>query len=201
MLEPNYWFQLIELMAAILGFVYVYLIATNKSSGWIFGIASATLYAYFFNHNYTWGLFSQQIAYIILGVYGLFTWSAKAQSLPIGSLGKKLWLWIGITLMAGFLFYVCIQWLNRSSSRWEFSIDPIADWRAVLDAQFFVFSLLATWLTTRKKLENWHIWIVVNIIGTIWFAYEQWWSTSALYFAYLLLAINGLKKWSKALYA
>ena len=66
---------------------------------------------------------------------------------------------------------------------------------------FFVFSLLATLLTTRKILENWHIWIVVNIVGTIWFAYEHWLSTSVLYLAYLFLAINGLKKWKKTRFA
>jgi nicotinamide mononucleotide transporter len=81
------------------------------------------------------------------------------------------------------------------------SFTSLPNWRSFLDAQVFVFSLIATLLTTRKILENWHIWIVVNVVGTIWFAYEHWWYTAALYLAYLVLAINGLRKWKKALSA
>ena len=193
--------HLVEAVAAIIGFIYVYLIATHKPSGWIFGIASASFYALFFYRMNTWGLFSQQIAYIILGFYGLFTWSDQKEPLPITSIGKSIWNWVFWFLLLGFLFFGLLQWFGRDTPRWQFSFDLLKNWRFILDAQFFVFSLLATWLTTRKILENWHIWIVVNIVGTIWFAYEHWWSTSVLYLAYLFLAINGLKKWNKTLSA
>jgi nicotinamide mononucleotide transporter len=192
---------IIELLAAVLGFVYVYLIATHKSSGWIFGIASASFYALFFYRMHTWGLFSQQIAYIILGFYGLFTWSDQKESLPITTIGRKIGFWIVAGFALGLAFYFLVSptfWLYHSKTSTG-SLGAI--FRDLLDAQFFVFSLLATWLTTRKILENWQIWIVVNIVGTIWFAYEHWWSSSVLYMAYLFLAINGLKKWKKQLSA
>jgi nicotinamide mononucleotide transporter len=192
---------IIELLAAVLGFVYVYLIATHKSSGWIFGIASASFYALFFYRMHTWGLFSQNIAYIILGFYGLFTWSDQKESLPINTIGRKIGFWIVAGLVLGLAFYFLVSptfWLYHSKTSTG-SLGAI--FRDLLDAQFFVFSLLATWLTTRKILENWQIWIVVNIVGTIWFAYEHWWSSSVLYMAYLFLAINGLKKWKKQLSA
>ena len=188
---------MIELVAAILGFVYVYLIATHKSSGWIFGIASASIYAIFFYRVQTWGLFSQQISYIILGFYGLFTWSAKNEDMPIRSIRFSVWRWILISLILGLIFALVIKLVGASKNNSVI----VPNSREILDAQFFVFSLLATWLTTRKILENWNIWIVVNIVGTIWFAYEHWWSSSVLYLAYLFLAINGLKKWKKALSA
>ncbi len=192
---------LLELTAAILGFIYVYLIATEKSVGWFFGIISAFLYALFFYRMHTWGLFSQQIAYFILGFYGLFTWSDQKEPLPITSIGKSIWNWVFWFLLLGFLFFGLLQWFGRDTSRWQFSFDLLKNWRFILDAQFFVFSLLATWLTTRKVLENWLVWIVVNIVGVIWFSTEHWWSTAILYFAYLLLAFNGFRKWKKQLSA
>ncbi len=201
MIAFDYLSPILEFVAAVLGFVYVYLIATHKPSGWIFGIASASFYALFFYRMNTWGLFSQQIAYIILGFYGLFTWSDQKEPLPITSIGKSIWNWVFWFLLSGFFFFGLLQWFGRDTPRWQFSFDLLKNWRFILDAQFFVFSLLATWLTTRKILENWHIWIVVNIVGTIWFAYEHWWSTSVLYLAYLFLAINGLKKWKKTRFA
>jgi nicotinamide mononucleotide transporter len=188
---------LLELSAAILGFFYVYLIATEKSVGWIFGIASAILYAMFFYRMDTWGLFSQQIAYVVLGFYGLATWSAKKEALPVQTIGKTIWKWVLISFLfgLGFVFLMKLVRVSKNNS------SIVATGRELLDAQFFVFSLLATWLTTRKVLENWLVWIVVNIVGVIWFSTEHWWSTAILYFAYLLLAINGFRKWKKQLSA
>jgi nicotinamide mononucleotide transporter len=188
---------LLELFAAILGFIYVYLIATEKSVGWIFGIASAILYAMFFYRMDTWGLFSQQIAYVVLGFYGLVTWSDQKEALPIRTIGKTIWKWVLISFLfgLGFVFLMKLVGVSKNNS------SIVATGRELLDAQFFVFSLLATWLTTRKVLENWLVWIVVNIVGVIWFSTEHWWSTAILYFAYLLLAINGFRKWKKQLSA
>lgn len=191
---------LLELSAAILGFIYVYLIATEKSVGWIFGIASAFLYAIFFYRMDTWGLFSQQIAYIVLGFYGLFTWSDQKEALPVRSMGKAIWIWVLLSFLVGILFFSVVLWFEFGV-KLTFSIYLLYAWREALDAQFFVFSLLATWLTTRKVLENWLVWIVVNIVGVIWFCTEHWWSTAILYFAYLLLAFNGYRKWKKQLSA
>ena len=198
MLGFDFLSPLLEIVAAILGFVYVYLIATEKSVGWIFGIASACFYALFFYNMHTWGLFSQQIAYIILGFYGLFTWSDQKESLPVRSIGKAIWIWVLLSFLIGILFWFVVLWLELGVKP-MFSIYLLWVWREALDAQFFVFSILATWLTTRKVLENWLVWIVVNIVGVIWFSTEHWWSTAILYFAYLFLAFNGYRKWKKAL--
>lgn len=189
--------HLVEAVAAILGFIYVYFIATERSIGWLFGIMSAFFYAIFFYSMSTLGLFSQQVAYIILGFYGLISWSAKKNPLPIRSIGFSVWKWVLLSVILGLIFATLIKLVGASKNNSVI----VPDSREILDAQFFVFSLLATWLTTRKILENWHIWIVVNIVGTIWFAYEHWWSTSVLYLAYLFLAINGLKKWKKIRFA
>ncbi|MDP4595514.1 MAG: nicotinamide riboside transporter PnuC [Crocinitomicaceae bacterium] len=188
---------LLELSAAILGFIYVYLIATEKSIGWFFGIISAFLYAIFFYRMDTWGLFSQQIAYIILGFYGLFTWSDQKEALPVRSIGFSVWRWILISLILGLIFALVIKLVGASKNNSVI----VPNSREILDAQFFIYSLLATWLTTRKVLENWLVWIVVNIVGVIWFCTEHWWSTAILYFAYLLLAFNGFRKWKKQLSA
>ena len=195
MVGLNYLVTLLELVAAILGFIYVYFIATERSIGCLFGILSAFFYAIFFYMMSTVGLFSQQVAYIILGFYGLISWSANKEPLPIRSIGFSVWKWILLAVLLGLIFATVIKLAGASKNNSVI----VPNSREILDAQFFIFSLLATWLTTRKILENWHIWIVVNIVGVIWFSTEHWWSTALLYFGYLLLAINGLRKWKKQL--
>ena len=177
MLPFDFLSPFIELIAAVLGFVYVYLIATEKASGWIFGIFSAFFYAIFFQRSETWGLFSQQIAYIILGIYGLFTWADKKDQLPIRSVGKTIWIWVICGICAGLIFFYVTGYSATEQTGIKLTH------------------------TITKVLENWHVWIVVNSVGIIWFITEHWWSTAVLYLAYLILAINGLRKWKSALYA
>jgi nicotinamide mononucleotide transporter len=127
----------------------------------------------------------------------LATWSAKKETLPVQTIGKTIWKWVLISFLFGLGFVFLMKLVGASKN----NSSIVATGRELLDAQFFVFSLLATWLTTRKVLENWLVWIVVNIVGVIWFSTEHWWSTAILYFAYLLLAINGFRKWKKQLSA
>jgi nicotinamide mononucleotide transporter len=125
----------------------------------------------------------------------LATWSAQKEALPIRTIGQTIWKWVLISFLFGLGFVFLMKLVGASKN----NSSIVATGRELLDAQFFVFSLLATWLTTRKVLENWLVWIVVNIVGVIWFCTEHWWSTAILYFAYLLLAVNGFRKWKKAL--
>jgi nicotinamide mononucleotide transporter len=67
-----------------------------------------------------------------------------------------------------------------------------------LDASLAIASLIAQWLLSKKILENWIIWILVDIfsIGMYW--YKELYITSGLYMIFLILATSGLISWYKA---
>jgi nicotinamide mononucleotide transporter len=69
----------------------------------------------------------------------------------------------------------------------------------VLDGLLVSVSLVAQGMMTRKQLENWWLWIAVDVVYIGLFAARDLPVTSALYALFLLLAVRGLRAWTRAL--
>jgi nicotinamide mononucleotide transporter len=67
------------------------------------------------------------------------------------------------------------------------------------DATTTTFSLAATFMQTRKWLENWIVWIAVDIGLVAKYAWSGLWPTSGLFCAFLCLAVLGLFEWRRSL--
>ena len=65
------------------------------------------------------------------------------------------------------------------------------------DAFILVASLVAQYLLALKKIENWILWILVDIIAIIIYYLKGLYVTSGLYLLYLILCISGWLQWSK----
>ncbi|MDX1665791.1 MAG: nicotinamide mononucleotide transporter, partial [Saprospiraceae bacterium] len=60
-----------------------------------------------------------------------------------------------------------------------------------------VASLLAQYLLATRRLENWIIWIIVDIVAINIYALKGLFLTVGLYGVYLILSSVGLWKWTK----
>jgi nicotinamide mononucleotide transporter len=67
-----------------------------------------------------------------------------------------------------------------------------------LDAALAVFSLVASWWEARKHTANWWLWIVVDAVYVGEYLYKGMWTTAALYAAFVVLAVLGLRAWQRA---
>ena len=68
-----------------------------------------------------------------------------------------------------------------------------------LDALLATTSLVAQWMMTRKILENWLLWIVVDVIYVPMFISQRLYATAVLYAAFLVLAVMGFVEWRRSL--
>jgi nicotinamide mononucleotide transporter len=68
------------------------------------------------------------------------------------------------------------------------------------DAATTAFSLAAQWMATRKWLENWLVWIVVDVAYVAVCVSQHLYAMAALYAVFLVLAVLGYKEW-RASYA
>jgi nicotinamide mononucleotide transporter len=68
------------------------------------------------------------------------------------------------------------------------------------DAAIAVLSLIAQYLLARKVLENWMIWIAVDILALGVYTAKGLYLTTGLYGVYLVLATFGLIAWLKSLH-
>ncbi len=62
-----------------------------------------------------------------------------------------------------------------------------------------MLSLQATWLLSRKRLENWWVWIVADAVYVVLYASKDLALTSVLYAGFLALCVSGLVQWRRAL--
>lgn len=69
------------------------------------------------------------------------------------------------------------------------------------DALTTVLSLQATWLLSRKRLENWYVWIVADVLYVVLYAYKDLHLTAVLYAGFLALCVAGLVHWRRSLTA
>ena len=68
-----------------------------------------------------------------------------------------------------------------------------------IDAFTTVASLTAQFLLTQKKIDNWIIWILVNLVTIPLYFYKGLYFFSGLFVVYLILCISGLIEWRKQL--
>jgi nicotinamide mononucleotide transporter len=70
-----------------------------------------------------------------------------------------------------------------------------------VDAATTTVSLLAQWMMTRKLIENWLIWIAVDVVYVGMFIYKGLYLTAFNYGIYLVLAVMGYIAWKRSLAA
>jgi len=70
-----------------------------------------------------------------------------------------------------------------------------------VDAFTASLSLVSQWMVAKKKIENWIIWIIADIIYIGMYLYKHLYLTSLLYFIFIILAVIGWQQWKKDLKA
>jgi nicotinamide mononucleotide transporter len=67
------------------------------------------------------------------------------------------------------------------------------------DAYTTSFSLVATWMLTRKKLEHWIFWIFIDVASVAMFLYRGMYPTVILFVIYTVMAVTGYFRWNNSM--
>ena len=181
-----------EISAVILAVAYTLLAIRENRWCWPAGIGSALLFLGVF---YRAGLYMEvglQFFYIAMGVYGWWAWRPAASD-PTGSkahpaLTIQRWplRWHGAALLGIAVLSLASGWLLQHYT------DAAAPYR---DSVVTWGSVLTTWMVTRKVLENWLYWAVIDSV-TLGLTVERGLEpTTALFALYLVLSIIGWRTW------
>ncbi len=182
----------IEWFGTIIGALCVYLAAKENILNWPFAILSVVAYIYIFYNAKLYGDTILQFYFLGTSIYGWYYWSyGKSSSLkserPVSSLVKKDWLMI-ITIQLVFSVIIGVLLDKYTDTDVPF-----------VDSFCTVMSFIAQYLMTRKKLENWLLWIFVDIIYIPLYIHKNLLATSVLYFVFLFIALQGYIEWKKTL--
>lgn len=180
----------IEITSALIAFLGVLLTARGSIYGWPLGIIGAALYTYIFAKSTLYAEAVLQAIYIIMGAYGWVNWiklGRSSKQRPVFKINKVT----GLTaIIIWFVFSIVIGYLLNKYSNAEVPY---------IDALLGVGGLVTTYLMARKYLENWLVWIAIDISSALLFFSRELYATSALYVAFTVLAVQGYYLWKKDL--
>lgn len=178
----------LELIAAIFGLLYVVLASKENYLCWFSGMVNVSIFMVIFFEQKFFGNMFLQFVYLALSFYGLYIWitKKKGQQTAISKMDSSYRYFMAIlfVLLTGVVYLI----LQNSNSTF-----------LILDAVTTAAGLIATWMQARKFIENWLIWIPIDLILTGMFIAEELYVSAGLFFIYTLIAIFAYYKWKKEL--
>ena len=179
----------LEGAAAAFGVVSVYLSTRQNIWSWPTAIVNVALYTIVFYDGRLYGQMGLQTIYLVLSIYGWYQWlhgGAEKTELRVSRASPGL---LAILAAANLVAWVILAAILRST-------DAALPW---LDALLATTSLVAQWMMTRKILQNWILWIAVDIVYVPMFMSQQLYATALLYTAFLVLAVMGFVEWRRSI--
>jgi len=145
-----------ELWAVITGVAYIFLAARENIWCWLFGIISSVLSIYVFFLSKLYAESFLYSYYVLAGFYGWYNWNRQAADSELS--GIRLWNWKNhvIAVVGGVLLSLILAVVLK---RYTDAQMPL------IDAHTTIFSFIATFMTTRKILETWVYWVVIDAVS------------------------------------
>jgi nicotinamide mononucleotide transporter len=179
----------LELISFVLSVLTVLLNIRQNHWAWLLAIISSATYGVVFFNARLYGDMGLQAVFIAVSVWGWYSWlhgGAGRQALDVTRLDRAGW---GASLAGWAAGFVLLAFFLKT---WTDTDVPHAD--GFLTAG----SLLGQLLLSRKKVENWHIWIAVDILYVGLYLYKHLVLTAVLYGLFVLMAAVGVRAWSRA---
>lgn len=183
----------IEVVAVVMTLLGIMLTIRQHVSCWPVGLVGILFYLALFIREKLYADSALQLVFIAQSVYGWWYWARGGRHgedrTPVVTIRWRS----RAGVLAGWLIGAVV--IGAALHRWT---DAAAPWA---DATLSVGSLIANWLLARKVLENWWLWIAVNVGYVLLFWRKGLHLSSGLYVVLLGLAVAGLVEWMRDMHA
>jgi len=187
LLEQLMMSSLWELAALLFALGYLVLAAHQKQWCWLSATISCSIYAVLFWQGKLYMESVLQAIYVVMAGYGWWQWrfqKSAAQESPGGAKYSLRW------------HLLQWAWLIPLAAMTAYMLSVYTDADAVwLDTYTTVFSLLATWLVTKKAYETWWYWLVIDSVYVYLYASKGFIATALLFVVYLALVLYAMWRW------
>lgn len=185
--SPVTW---VEIVAFVLSIVMVLCNFRVDPMAWPLAIAASLLYALLFVHSRLYGEAGLQLVFVAVAFWGWRQWlrgrgDGNVAALVVHRLSaRQRWQLAAATLAVWPLLGLLLQ--HSTDSDVPF-----------LDALPTVGSIAGQFLLGRKVLENWAVWLAVNVVSVGLFAVKGLWLTVVLYAIFAVLSLVGWREWRR----
>jgi nicotinamide mononucleotide transporter len=182
----------LELFAATIGAISVWLSVRQNIWSWPTAIVNVVLYSLVFYEAKLYADMGLQVIYAVLSVYGWYAWLYGGEGrteLHVTRTGPRLGaILVVVALTGSALLGTVLQ--HATDAALPF-----------MDSFLSSTSLVAQWMMTKKKLENWLAWIAVDVLYVGMFIFKGLFLTAGLYAVFLALAVRGYLDWRRSMTA
>ncbi len=181
----------LEIFAAILGVISVWLTGKQNLWCWPIGLVMVGIYTYIFFDAKLYSDMLLQLYFFVMQIVGWIAWTSKNNEklafIKVSQLNSnQLIKWIVVIIFGGLILGKLMKSYTDASYPYP-------------DALLAMMSIIAQWLMTIKKIENWILWIVADICYVFLYYYKQLYPTSILYIVFLMIAIVAYFDWEKSM--
>ena len=178
----------LDIVTTVLGLAYILLEYKANIWMWAVGFAMQALGIVLYYQKGLYADCGMEFYYLAMTVYAYWKWihgTASKEALPIRHFPRRLvFPWIGIiAVIWGIIYWLLITFTNSNV--------PLAD------SFTTALSIVGIWALAHKYLEQWFIWIAVDVVTCILYFYKEIPFKASLYALYVIIAIMGWRKWNK----
>ena len=180
---------LIEYAAALLGLVNIALLIFRNVWNFPFGMAMVALYILVFYEEKLYAEAGLQVFFFAAQTWGWWLWlrvGGEDSRVPVRWLdnpSRGVWLVVTAALSLN------LGWVMH---RFTDAVMPYAD------AGIAGASVAAQILLAFRRIENWLVWIVIDIASIALYLNRGLYPTAGLYGGFLVMSLFGLKEWIDA---
>ncbi|MBQ6581228.1 MAG: nicotinamide mononucleotide transporter [Alistipes sp.] len=185
--------QYVEILGTVVGLLYLWLEYRASIYLWVASVVMPAIYLFVYYDAGLYADFGINLYYLIIAIYGWAAWrygfslskGRQDQELEISDTPARLWLSLSAltTLLLAAIAWILIRFTD--------STVPYAD------AFTTALSVVGMWLLARKYIEQWWVWLVVDVASVALYIYKDLHFTAVLYALYAVVAIFGYRKWKE----
>ena len=176
----------LDILTTVLGLAYILLEYKANIWMWFVGFLMQALGIILYYQKGLYADCGMEFYYLAMTAYGYWKWvrgSVEKDSLPIRHFPRRLvlpWLVI-IACVWGAIYWLLVTFTD--------STVPLAD------SFTTALSVIGIWALAHKYLEQWFIWIAVDVVTCVLYFYKDIPFKASLYGLYVVIAVFGFFKW------
>lgn len=181
----------LDVIASMLGLLFLYLEYTAKKSMWVVSILMSILYVYIFYKSELYALSITYIYFFVTSCYGFFKWSQKSayteESTITTRMPSRKWMTVGIGFLVAFAIIYLL--LNQFTNAHNFL--------SIGDAVATSLNVIAPLMAAKRWAEQWCLYIPANLLTAILMYAQNEYASSLMFTVYFIVSIMGYYNWIK----
>lgn len=180
---------ILQIVGVVLGLLYLWLEYRADIRLWIVGLIMPVVHGALYFKAGLYADCSMQAYYVLAGIYGLAVWrnapkkDSKHASIAHTPLAKLPYIITAYVAAHAVIYFVLVRFTDSSVPFW--------------DSFTTALSIIAMWMLSRKYIEQWLVWLVVDLTTVALYIYKGIPLTAGLYLVYSALAVVGYLKWRR----